>query len=168
MWSVWWLDNVVAKVIMAWNQNAFNFLSLESESNIPFGKKNHGPNLLILYVEPFHETNKDGSRYLGLFAHFFMQLLGWKGSTSIKYGSFLTFRECWKQEVGFPLHPWNSKDTSLYWQKSAYLYGQISFIPWPILWFVGNPLGTSFVFTPSNMTFQTKASSCRQCCSTEQ
>ena len=24
------------------------------------------------------------------------------------------------------LHPWNSKDRSLYWQKSAYLYGQIS------------------------------------------
>ncbi len=27
---------------------------------------------------------------------------------------------------GFPLHPGNGKDTSLYWLKSAYLYGQIS------------------------------------------
>ncbi len=32
----------------------------------------------------------------------------------------------WLLPHGFLLHPWNTKDTSLYWQKSAYLYGHIS------------------------------------------
>ncbi len=49
---------------------------------------------------------KDGSRYWGLFAHFFMQLLGQKGLTMRKYGSFFKVRECCKQ-AEWPLfaHP---------------------------------------------------------------
>ncbi len=66
--------------------------------------------------------SKDGSRYWGLFAHFFMLLLaclGQKGLTMRRYGSFLKVRES-------PLCPSNSKDRSLYWQKSAHLDRQIS------------------------------------------
>ena len=66
-----------------------------------------------LYSSDVHMSkSKEGSRYWGLFAHFFMQPLGQKGLTMRKYG--------------FPLHPWNGKDRSLYWQKSAHLDGHIS------------------------------------------
>ncbi len=54
--------------------------------------------------------DKDGSRYWGLFAHFLIQLLGWKGLTMRKYALYTN----------------DSKVGSQHWSKYALWNGQIS------------------------------------------
>ena len=76
---------------------------IAQDSELNYNQHPHG---ILLF-------SKDGSRYQGVFAHFYSLLLVWKGLIIREYNTFRIFGR-------FFLHPWYSEEWFQYWPKIAH------------------------------------------------